>query len=746
MRYAFEDSICSTIVYKVKKEIEGNMLSHKTPQAFWGNEGFLLFDAGRYISVTADKVTREQKKAEKPDFSLLKQAVSELRRAYATDSAQVQYTGSIGSFCFQGGTGNGWTKGTRYTFKDASVAAFNKLKKTFMSCTESGKAVNLIAYNRSVMLKDEHGKDFFIASFNDRGHLHFLHAEVEDEICIPSGWETTDFFNNGAIPHTDMSPLDSIYEAFAKRPGASATQVRYTGGGSRDCSHFIYQRAWGAGWTRGTRIEADGISREESEHIMSTFLAYKDKMRVVQMEHTAGTYEESTRTFYGYDYDEDGKAFFLKATTEGDICVPADWTTRNHFEGSKPGAIDKADDKTRRLVGLSRLWAGMKQNFVFMDRMPVDWDSLYVEMIPKMDAAKDDEEAVRLMEWMTARAHDGHTYIIRLRSTNTRPVPFTTRLIGGKVYVDGILSSQLLQQGLKRGMELCAIDGTDVRAYAREHIEPYVPASTEQWLNHMAYEGFALTTHRTDTATVFTFRDGERRFDIPCKAGTYDQDLKKEHRYVVFSKLESGIGYLKISGFDNELVRKEFDACYPEVLKSKTLIIDLRGNGGGHSSHADYVLRHLSEDSIRTDSWRSPKYIPAYMSWGYGAMWHEEPSGYMQPVTDKPIYKNPVVVLVDNATFSAAEDFCGVFRGMKRGLLIGQPTGGSTGNGIRIELIPGVAHAWICSKHDIAADGTDFVGKGFTPDIQVEEDYDSFFGNAPDKCLSTAIRVLQGKH
>lgn len=158
--------------------------------------------------------------------------------------------------------------------------------------------------------------------------------------------------------------------------------------------------------------------------------------------------------------------------------------------------------------------------------------------------------------------------------------------------------------------------------------------------------------------------------------------------------------------------------------------------------NGDHILRHLTTDSIMTDPWTSPAYIPAYASWRMKQPVHKAEGGTMQPYTDRPIYERPVTVLVDAGTFSAAEDFTAIFRDMGRGKVVGTRTAGSTGNGVGITLIPGVAYANICSKHDIAPDGTEFVGIGIVPDIEVAESYDSYFGKADSPVIRAALSAL----
>lgn len=746
VRYAYKDTICSTIVYNPNKPLNNELMNHLNVSAFWGgNNGYLLFDAtGEYFSVVTNKTMRSEGEAGTADFSPIMQAFKKMCHGREVDSVRVRYTGKRGSFRFHRGEGKGWTTGTRYTIIKGTEADYQALQEAFMSFMNSKKAVNLIKYNHSVMIKDEVGKRFLIASLNrlkpDRS-VNFMCATFEDEICIPINWEFTDFFNNGVTKHTDVSRLDSIYDALAGRSGVSKTEVKYTGSFNSECSGFTWQRGWGKGWTRGVRIEVGHIGKEESEHIRSIFQSYKDMLGyVIVKPDMVATYEEGTCTFYGFATDKEGKGYFMKATTEGEICIPKDWTTRNYFKGSEEPATNKADVKTRRLFGLSRLWAGVRENFAFMDRVTVNWDSLYAAMIPRMEAAKSDAEAVRLLKYMAAQLHDGHTYII---GGNDKSLPLTTKLIGDKVYVDKVFSSTLIGKGIRRGVEITTVAGLPVTDYAREYLIPYVPSSTPQWTKYVVYENFGLTKREAGEYLTLGIKDGKRNFALSVKVGGEKWDLPHEEEIMKFSKMRNGIGYLKISSFGYSELKEMFDSCYSDLLQTRALIIDLRGNGGGNSGNADYILRHLSADSIKTASWKSPQHIPAFTSWGYKDTWYEQPSGYMQPIENKTIYDKPVVVLIDNGTFSAAEDFCGIFVSMKRGVLIGQPTGGSTGNGVRIPLIPGTT-TWanICSKHDTAPDGTEFVGKGFMPDIPVEEDYQSYFIDKTDKCVTTALRML----
>ena len=516
----------------------------------------------------------------------------------------------------------------------------------------------------------------------------------------------------------DTLAVDAIYKELLANPKVTKTSVRYTGGWKQGIRGFAWQQGEGRGWTVGTRLALRNAKRADFDRFAKVFKDYNQYTHVSIHDNRFEMGLERCKTFYGMHWD-DGTLYFLKAKKlENEFCVPIDWSSLSYYNGgeSHPDYWGSIDAPTRRLLGLSHLWSSVKQNFVFMNRASVNWDSLYVAMIPQIKATTTDGEAVRLLQHMAATLKDGHTFVYSYYPQDMRSMPFSTRWIDGKVYVDKVYSSAFAKQGVRCGQQLVSIDGEDIEAYAKREVMPYVSASTEQWRLHETYDGMNLTScFATKPMTV---------------------------------QLEHGIGYLKISNFMDGRLAQEFNRVYPEILKTRALIIDIRNNPGGNSANGDYIAKHFFADTLVTGAWESRLYIPAYASWNYpektyrkeGSTWRHSERDTFQ------LYLKPVVLLVDRGTFSAAEDFISVMRATGHATLVGEKTGGSTGNGIKVSIIPGVCEANICSKHDFAADGSDFVGHGFTPDIPVTETYNSYFKAKRDNALTKALQWLNKGH
>ena len=77
-------------------------------------------------------------------------------------------------------------------------------------------------------------------------------------------------------------------------------------------------------------------------------------------------------------------------------------------------------------------------------------------------------------------------------------------------------------------------------------------------------------------------------------------------------------------------------------------------------------------------------------------------------------------VTLETRDISLSGRILAAFRQAERGPIIGQASGGSTGQPLVFKL-PGGGTARVCTKRDLFADGTEFVGVGVMSDVLVHE-------------------------
>jgi len=392
-----------------------------------------------------------------------------------------------------------------------------------------------------------------------------------------------------------------------------------------------------------------------------------------------------------------------------------------------------------KLTGLSKCWAEAKYNFANFDLVPeLNWDSLYTAFIPKVMAAKSMVEYYRVLQNFYLYLRDGHTAIMlpaSYRKEISGRLPLQVRWIENKVLVVENNSQRDGEKVIKAGAEVTAINGEDIQAYIQKNVSPYLHFSTPQDSTERIYrydlfqakpgEQWKLTFKTPDGKTVqqsFTFESTVPRLPL-----------------LQFSVLPGNIGYLQLNSFGDEKIVQQFDSVFSALAKTTALIIDVRNNGGGNGGNGFEILGYLTDKPFYTGKTMLRQYRPVGRSWEGVEKGNIEEDNW-KPYKNK-MYSNPVVILTSGATYSAAEDFTATFKNMKRGIVIGEPSGGSTGQPVFFTL-PGGGVGYVCSKRDFFSDGTEFVGVGIQPDIVVRPTAKSI-ATGKDDVLEAAIKHLQ---
>lgn len=195
---------------------------------------------------------------------------------------------------------------------------------------------------------------------------------------------------------------------------------------------------------------------------------------------------------------------------------------------------------------------------------------------------------------------------------------------------------------------------------------------------------------------------------------------------VDYEMFEDNIGYIAISEFADATAEQFYDA-YDDLESQgmKSLIIDLRSNGGGYVDVSVEIADKLVKEGVIVS-----------VKDKHGLSYKYEDKG------DENYLKIPCVLLVDGNTASASEILTGALRDYDLATIIGTKT---FGKGITQNIMPlgdgsGVK---ITGSTYYTPDGENIHGVGIEPDIEVEFDYDKYKEEGIDNQLEAAKEYLK---
>jgi carboxyl-terminal processing protease len=209
--------------------------------------------------------------------------------------------------------------------------------------------------------------------------------------------------------------------------------------------------------------------------------------------------------------------------------------------------------------------------------------------------------------------------------------------------------------------------------------------------------------------------------------------------------LEPGLAYLKVPSFLTPEFEARALACLSEFITATCLIVDVRGNGGGNTPRA--LLRALMNQPYRwwaeigpqeKDRLANPNRPDQETS---GGMIPQPPVNFRQTDPQADAYPGKLIILVDRATWSAAEDFVMPFKDNQRAVIIGETSGGSTGQPYFHSFENGMLFS-IGARRVYWPDGAPFEGLGVQPDITISPRREDLYGGR-DLVLQEAVHTAK---
>lgn len=399
-----------------------------------------------------------------------------------------------------------------------------------------------------------------------------------------------------------------------------------------------------------------------------------------------------------------------------------------------------------KIYGLSLIWSEVKYNFVNIDNLDFDLDSLYRETMKRVIETQDDVAYYKELSCFMNKLNDAHTELIDYPESGYEETDYPnygTKYIDGKYYFIKYKKDCPYSDPNLLGAEIIEIDGLPTQQYVEKNVLPYITGSTQRFKLNQAGRILLNGLQGSSIQGKAQCMDGcIKTFNIIRNGEAIRREndvwLPKEECSYYSSKAvtlnwKNDIAILNIRRFIPESVCNDIDKAMTEIHahRCKGVIIDLRGNGGGitdvawrlqmYLTHADTIRSFGAQTRINSGYGRAQgNYRKEYEDFYLYKAYKNEPPEIVRKPKEIKALNCPVVILIDNGSFSACEDFLiNIYEMPNRSILMGEETAGSTGAPLVVEL-PHEAQARICTIRPLFPYSMKpFLGKGIVPDIEV---------------------------
>ena len=421
--------------------------------------------------------------------------------------------------------------------------------------------------------------------------------------------------------------------------------------------------------------------------------------------------------------------------------------------------------EAQKIYEVSKIWKEAAYNFAFWDKVDIDWDKEYKNALVRVLETKDLYDYYRELKRFVALLGDGHTDVsfpneISQDTEYFSMIPVYFAKPGDEIIVVAV--SEDVKDEIPLFSTLVRIDGTDIHDYIKEYCYPYIWHANEDACGIFILN--SLVFGRRGSGAVFTFAKDGREFEVRldrvapskivwCKTdivpqSVISQSLISSSEVHTVQITDDEIAMIRIASFDDDTMPGKIYSCFDELKNAKGYILDVRGNSGGNSMNADAIAAMFINGEFHSCYAEAQIYEPTYKAW---SMFRDDFNGlspdeaqlkYAEDTFSLKAYRmqknifyvrdegrkvdnnapgklnGPIVVLMNQSTFSAAEDFVDVMKMYTNAVFVGNNTAGSSGQPLCEPLESG-GFFRICTRRCIAQNGEDIYNKGFAPDFRI---------------------------
>lgn len=390
-----------------------------------------------------------------------------------------------------------------------------------------------------------------------------------------------------------------------------------------------------------------------------------------------------------------------------------------------------------RLEVFDEVWRLVEEKYYDATFNGVDWNAVRERYRPLVESVVSDRDFYVLLNQMVGELHDAHTRVrspLQRQNRRRNQATGTGVSIGeveGKPVIYSVTAgSEAERAGIKPGMVVRTIDGQPVAqalAAARRDIGT---SSSDRATRLLAYSRIIAGDPDTPLRLGLTRADGTQL------EATLDRRTVSAPVRVTARLLPSGVAYIGFNRFQPPAA-KQIDEALSRFKNAPGLILDIRSNGGGDGEEGLRIATLFFDHKVPAARIITRTGKPPSALFGLVKM----PKEFEVGRTGGQKYSNPVVILVNEATGSAAEFFANTLQENGRALVMGTRSCGCVLGVLNPRELKGGGELTISEIGFITAHGRRLEGTGVIPDKSITETLDDL-RHGHDPALEEAEKSL----
>ena len=404
-----------------------------------------------------------------------------------------------------------------------------------------------------------------------------------------------------------------------------------------------------------------------------------------------------------------------------------------------PSAVQTGSDRldaSTRVAAFDFVWQTVDTRYYDPKMNGVDWKAAGEKWRAQVLQAPDDDAFWDRLDRMAGELRDVHTRVVSpkrarlLERWQAVGLGFAFRPLGAALVVTSAnRTSDAWKAGVRPGMTLAEVNGEPAQTtFSRLRAEARA-GSTENQRNTLAAARLLGGEPQSTATLVFEGADGTRLL------ATLARQVFRNPPLVTHRRLPEGPGYIRLSAWHPSQTGAMTQAL-AALKDAPSLVIDLRGNGGGSGGMVEQVARQFFEGEVQAGRVLTRTGKPITLAFELIPVVKLE-----QVLRGTGLYKAPVAILMDPLSASASESFAAIMQSQRRATVVGEVSCGCLLGFLGYATVPGGGQLAYSEVGFALPDGRRIEGTGVVPDLPVPLTAQDLLDNR-DRALEAAVAHL----